>query len=299
MSNYTKTVNFAAKDSLPSGDAAKIVKGTEIDTEFNNIATASATKADAAGAALTGTTTFETISDGTISITAFVDEDNMASNSATLLPTQQSVKAYVDASVFSGVADGSISTAKLADDAVTAAKLASNAVVTASIVDDNVTQAKIADDAVGADQLAASAVVTASIVDDNVTQAKIADDAVGADQLAASAVVTASIVDDAVTAAKIASEPVAVGITSVVTSSSITATVNTHVYVDTAGQTITLPASPAIGQRVLITVGNFTNTVVGRNGSNIMSSGTDMTLDKEYLSIQFIYTNSTVGWAMA
>jgi len=317
MSNYTKTVNFAAKDSLPSGDAAKIVKGTEIDTEFNNIATASATKADAAGATLTGTTTFETISDGTISITAFVDEDNMASNSATLLPTQQSVKAYVDAS--SGVADGSITTAKLADDAVTAAKLASNAVVTASIVDDNVTQAKIADDAVGADQLAASAVVTASIVDDNVTQAKIADDAVGADQLASNAVVTASIVDDAVTAAKlasnavvtasivddavtaakIASEPVAVGITSVVTSASITATVNTHVYVDTAGRTITLPASPTIGQRVLITVGNFTDTVVGRNGSNIMSSGTDMTLDKEYLSIQFIYTNSTVGWTMA
>jgi len=289
MSNYTKTVNFAAKDSLPSGDAAKIVKGTEIDTEFNNIATASATKADAAGAALTGTTTFETISDGTISITAFVDEDNMASNSATLLPTQQSVKAYVDASVFTGVADGSITTAKLADDAVTAAKLASNAVVTASIVDDNVTQAKIADDAVGADQLAASAVVTASIVDDAVTAAK----------LASSAVVTDSIVDDAVTAAKIASEPVTVGITSVVTSSSITATANTHVYVDTAGQTITLPASPTIGQRVLITVGNFTDTVVGRNGSNIMSSGTDMTLDKEYLSIQFIYTNSTVGWAMA
>ena len=105
--------------------------------------------------------------------------------------------------------------------------------------------------------------------------------------------------DGSVTAAKIASVPIAVGITSVVTSSSITATVNTHVYVDTAGQTITLPASPTIGQRVLITVGNFTNTVVGRNGSNIMSSGTDMTLDKEYLSIQFIYTNSTVGWAMA
>ena len=118
-------------------------------------------------------------------------------------------------------------------------------------------------------------------------------------KIAADAVTTAKIAADAVTAAKIASEPVAVGITSVVTSSSITATVNTHVYVDTAGQTITLPASPTIGQRVLITVGNFTNTVVGRNGSNIMSSGTDMTLDKEYLSIQFIYTNSTVGWAMA
>jgi hypothetical protein len=46
MSNYTKSTNFASKDSLPSGNASKIVKGTEIDTEFNNIATAVATKAD-------------------------------------------------------------------------------------------------------------------------------------------------------------------------------------------------------------------------------------------------------------
>jgi predicted DNA-binding WGR domain protein len=35
--------------------------------------------------------------DGTITATAFVDEDDMSSDSATLIPTQQSVKAYVDA----------------------------------------------------------------------------------------------------------------------------------------------------------------------------------------------------------
>ena len=99
MSDYTKTTNFAAKDSLPSGNSGKIVKGTEIDTEFTNIQTAVATKANIAGPTFTGTTTFETISDGTINITAFVDEDNMASNSATLVPTQQSVKAYVDSQV--------------------------------------------------------------------------------------------------------------------------------------------------------------------------------------------------------
>jgi hypothetical protein len=46
MANYTKTVDFAAKDSLTTGNAAKIVKGTEINTEFANIATAVATKAD-------------------------------------------------------------------------------------------------------------------------------------------------------------------------------------------------------------------------------------------------------------
>jgi hypothetical protein len=54
MSNYTKTTNFATKDNLNSGNPLKIVKGTEIDTEFNNIATAVATKTDNASAAITG-----------------------------------------------------------------------------------------------------------------------------------------------------------------------------------------------------------------------------------------------------
>jgi hypothetical protein len=55
MSNYTKSTDFASKDSLASGNASKIVKGTEIDTEFNNIATAIATKADLASPTFTGT----------------------------------------------------------------------------------------------------------------------------------------------------------------------------------------------------------------------------------------------------
>lgn len=46
MADYTKSTNFATKDNLTSGNPAKIVKGTEIDTEFNNIATAIATKQD-------------------------------------------------------------------------------------------------------------------------------------------------------------------------------------------------------------------------------------------------------------
>ena len=117
--------------------------------------------------------------------------------------------------------------------------------------------------------------------------------------LADSSVTTALVADDAVTAAKISSEPITVGITSVVTASSLTATVNTHVYVSAATQTITLPASPTIGQRVLITVGNFTDTVVARNGSNIMSSATDFTMDAAYLSIQFIYTDATQGWVIS
>ena len=57
MSNYTKTTNFAAKDALVSGNPAKVVKGTELDTEFNNIATAVATKSDSGSPTFTGTLT--------------------------------------------------------------------------------------------------------------------------------------------------------------------------------------------------------------------------------------------------
>ena len=57
MSNYTKTTNFTAKDSLPSGDSGKVIRGSEFDTEFNAIATASATKANLASPTFTGTVT--------------------------------------------------------------------------------------------------------------------------------------------------------------------------------------------------------------------------------------------------
>jgi len=51
------------------------------------------------GGTAAGAVTFTDLSDGTITIAGFADEDNMSSNSATLLPTQQSVKAYVDSQV--------------------------------------------------------------------------------------------------------------------------------------------------------------------------------------------------------
>jgi len=40
MANYTKSTNFLAKDSLASGDPAKIIKGSEFDVEFNALQTA-------------------------------------------------------------------------------------------------------------------------------------------------------------------------------------------------------------------------------------------------------------------
>ena len=72
MSNYTPTTDFAAKDSLPSGDSGKIIRGTEFSTEFTNIATAVASKANTASPTFTGTVTIPaltftgTLSTGTI-----------------------------------------------------------------------------------------------------------------------------------------------------------------------------------------------------------------------------------------
>jgi hypothetical protein len=61
MSNYTKTTNFTAKDTLPKGNAAKIIKGTDFDTEFDALVTAVASKANSASPTFTGTVTIPTL----------------------------------------------------------------------------------------------------------------------------------------------------------------------------------------------------------------------------------------------
>jgi len=72
MSNYTPTTDFASKDALPSGDPAKIIRGADFSAEFNNIATAVASKANTASPTFTGTVTIPaltftgTLSTGTI-----------------------------------------------------------------------------------------------------------------------------------------------------------------------------------------------------------------------------------------
>jgi hypothetical protein len=76
MADYNKSTNFTAKDSLPTGNSGKIVKGTEIDTELNAISNAIASKADINSPNLTGTPTAPTAGVGTattqLATTAFV-----------------------------------------------------------------------------------------------------------------------------------------------------------------------------------------------------------------------------------
>ena len=94
MSNYTKTTNFTAKDSLSTGNPLKIVRGAEHDTEYSNIATAIQTKADLASPALTGTATAVnltvsgtlTTASGVLVASATTDTTNASNISSGTLP---------------------------------------------------------------------------------------------------------------------------------------------------------------------------------------------------------------------
>jgi hypothetical protein len=76
VANYVKATNFATKDTLPTGDSNKIVKGTEIDNEFNSVAGAISSKADIASPTFTGAPLAPTATAGSnttqIATTAFV-----------------------------------------------------------------------------------------------------------------------------------------------------------------------------------------------------------------------------------
>lgn len=69
--------------------------------------------------------------------------------------------------------------------------------------------------------------------------------------------------------------------------------------VTSAGLTLTLPASPAAGFAVgIIIAGDFVDTVIARNGSNIMGVADDMIVNSPNICVILFYVNATQGWRM-
>jgi hypothetical protein len=139
MSNYTKATNFATKDTLPTGDSGKIVKGTEIDNEFNAIASAISSKADTASPTFSGTPAAPTAASGTnttqVATTAFVAGAVSDSLTATATLTNKTLTSptintpTINTPTISGGSITGITDLAVADGGTGVSTIAANAVV--------------------------------------------------------------------------------------------------------------------------------------------------------------------------
>ena len=128
MSNYVKATNFTAKDSLPSGNSGKIVKGTELDTEFTAIASAISSKADLNSPALTGTPTGPTAAATTnttqLATTAFVRTEITNLGTIGTMAAQNANAVAITGGTVTGITDLAV-----ADGGTGVSTIAANAVV--------------------------------------------------------------------------------------------------------------------------------------------------------------------------
>jgi VCBS repeat-containing protein len=91
------------------------------------------------------------------------------------------------------------------------------------------------------------------------------------------------------------------GPTAQAVSSNITMAANYNYFVDTtAARTLTLPASPSLGDTIAIYDASGTaatnNITISRNGNKINGQTDNAIIDVNQSSSIFVYTGSTIGW---
>jgi hypothetical protein len=139
-------------------------------------------------------------------------------------PSAKATKDYVDSQIATGVVDastlvkgkvqlagdltGTAALPEVAAGAITTAKLADDAVTTIKITDANVTTAKLANDAVETAKIKDANVTTDKLADDAVTTIKITDANVTTNKLAANAVTSAKILDGTIVVGDLANDAV-------------------------------------------------------------------------------------------
>ena len=195
--------------------------------------------------------------------------------------------------------DGSIDTVHIADLQVTTAKIAADAI----------TAAKIADDAINSEHYTDGSIDTAHIADNQVTLAKMAGLARGkiiygdasGDPAAlavggAGTALTSNGTDISWGVAGTSWQAVVTGATTMVSGRGYFVNTSSSAY------TMTLPASPSIGDFVHIIdyAGTFdtNNCTVGRNSEKILGATSDLVVSTERAAFQLVYVDSTQGWLL-
>lgn len=166
------------------------------------------------------------------------------------------------------IADGAVTTDKLADAAVTGAKILNDAVDSTKLADDAVVAGKIAAGTVASADIADAAIIASKIAAGAVVAGKVAADAIDANAIQANAITSGKIAASAVTAGKIAADAIsateiqagAVGTSEISSSASIQ-------NVSNSGATVTINASGInILNGALTLQDEFGKTVMGASG---------------------------------
>lgn len=240
--NQLTAAALAANDELPIVDvsASETKKVRAVDLVQGGIALTAAGNIDLIKLNQSSTTKLGTVAIDTNAITAIKLADNSSIAAASTAPvvdnftgrgwfqsTSGNLQVYLAGSYqqvvmpTAGILDGAITTAKVANNAITdvkiqsggltASSIATNAVTTIKIADANVTTAKLADAAVTNAKIAPATIESSRLANSSVVTAALADAAITSSKFATGAVSTASIADLAVTNAKIADTTIVYG----------------------------------------------------------------------------------------
>ena len=227
--------------------------------------------------------------------------------------TTSEFEGYTDAW---GSVGGAVTTARIADDAVTLAKMAANSVDSDQYVDGSIDLVHMSANSVDSDQyvdgsidlvhMSANSVDSDQYVDGSIDLVHMSANSVDSDQyvdgsidtahIADNAIVAAAITDGTITAAKLGTGVGGAFNNFLVKTANYTAVTRDQLVVNSGSAvTITLPASPAAGNIVFIENAGAGTVTVARNSSNINSTADDGELVTD-AGATLVYVDSTIGW---